>query len=91
MRSKRRRERKSEKQKSLPQSASLTAPSSEGAKMANPIYLCGFSQNKTASFETVFGALEGIRIPDLPLRRRTLYPAELQAHIIVPYNTKPYT
>ncbi len=28
-----------------------------------------------------FGALEGIRIPDLPLRRRTLYPAELQAHI----------
>ena len=28
-----------------------------------------------------FGTPEGIRIPDLPLRRRTLYPAELQAHI----------
>ena len=27
------------------------------------------------------GAPEGIRIPDLPLRRRTLYPAELLAHI----------
>ena len=40
------------------------------------------------------GAPEGIRIPDLPLRRRTLYPAELPAHIcvtvnamnIIPYN-----
>ena len=27
------------------------------------------------------GAPEGIRIPDLPLRRRTLYPAVLPAHI----------
>ena len=27
------------------------------------------------------GAPEGIRIPDLPLRRRPLYPAELRAHI----------
>ena len=25
----------------------------------------------------IFGTPEGIRIPDLPLRRRTLYPAEL--------------
>ena len=31
---------------------------------------------------TVFGTPEGIRIPDLPLRRRTLYPAELRGHII---------
>ena len=31
----------------------------------------------------LFGALEGIRIPDLPLRRRTLYPAELLGHICV--------
>ena len=33
-----------------------------------------------------FGTPEGIRIPDLPLRRRTLYPAELRvhkAHIII--------
>ena len=37
--------------------------------------------NKTASFETVFGTPEGIRIPDLPLRRRTLYPAELLGHM----------
>ena len=28
-----------------------------------------------------FGTPEGIRIPDLPLRRRTLYPAELLAHV----------
>ena len=27
------------------------------------------------------GTPEGIRIPDLPLRRRTLYPAELLGHI----------
>ena len=32
-------------------------------------------------FSALFGALEGIRIPDLPLRRRTLYPAELLEHI----------
>ena len=32
-------------------------------------------------FGVVCGAPEGIRIPDLPLRRRTLYPAELRAHI----------
>ena len=30
------------------------------------------------------GAPEGIRIPDLPLRRRTLYPAELRAHLLWP-------
>ena len=29
-----------------------------------------------------FGTPEGIRIPDLPLRRRTLYPTELLAHIL---------
>ena len=29
---------------------------------------------------SVFGALEGTRTPDLPLRRRLLYPAELQTH-----------
>lgn len=34
---------------------------------------------KTA-FGGFFGAPEGIRIPGLPLRRRTLYPAELRAH-----------
>ena len=28
----------------------------------------------------LFGALEGTRTPDLPLRRRLLYPAELQTH-----------
>ncbi len=39
-----------------------------------------------------FGALEGIRIPDLPLRRRTLYPAELQAHIFRPlYSGRIFT
>ena len=35
-------------------------------------------QSKPAAFS---GAPEGIRIPGLPLRRRTLYPAELRAHI----------
>ena len=34
------------------------------------------------SMTTAFGTPEGIRIPDLPLRRRTLYPAELLGHII---------
>ena len=29
----------------------------------------------------LFGTPEGIRIPDLPLRRRTLYPAELLGHV----------
>ena len=29
----------------------------------------------------LFGTLEGIRTPDLPLRRRPLYPTELQAQI----------
>ncbi len=32
-----------------------------------------------------FGTPEGIRIPDLPLRRRTLYPAELLGHTPVLY------
>ena len=36
---------------------------------------------KTKAFGVVFGAPVGIRIPDLPLRRRTLYPTELLAHI----------
>ena len=31
----------------------------------------------------IFGTPEGIRIPDLPLRRRTLYPAELLGHVLV--------
>ena len=31
----------------------------------------------------LFGTPEGIRIPDLPLRRRTLYPAELLGRICV--------
>ena len=30
-----------------------------------------------------FGALEGIRTSDLPLRRRSLYPTELQAQILI--------
>ena len=34
------------------------------------VQLCGF-----------FGALQGIRTPDLLVRRQTLYPAELAAHI----------
>ena len=34
-----------------------------------------------AVFSALFGALEGIRIPDLPLRRRTLYPAELLGRV----------
>ena len=34
---------------------------------------------------TAFGTPEGIRIPDLPLRRRTLYPAELLGHMSVQY------
>ncbi len=41
-------------------------------------------------FSALFGALEGIRIPDLPLRRRTLYPAELQAHIRYNLNQLPF-
>ena len=36
---------------------------------------------RNLDFSALFGALEGIRIPDLPLRRRTLYPAELLGHI----------
>ena len=41
------------------------------------------TQKQSAAKATLcfFGAPEGIRIPDLPLRRRTLYPAELQMHI----------
>lgn len=30
---------------------------------------------------TFSGTLEGIRTPDLPLRRRLLYPAELRGHM----------
>ncbi len=47
-----------------------------------------FEKNKKSqkqlkkAFGVVCGAPEGIRIPDLPLRRRTLYPAELRAHIL---------
>ena len=33
-----------------------------------------------------FGTPEGIRIPDLPLRRRTLYPAELLGHVWIFYS-----
>ena len=36
---------------------------------------------KTKVYGEIFGAPKGIRIPDLPLRRRTLYPAELPAHM----------
>ena len=41
------------------------------------------TQKQSAAKATLcfFGAPEGIRIPGLPLRRRTLYPAELQMHI----------
>ncbi len=31
------------------------------------------------------GVLDGIRIHDLTLRRRTLYPAELQGHLLLFY------
>ena len=31
----------------------------------------------------LFGTLEGIRTPDLPLRRRPLYPTELQAQMLL--------
>ena len=34
------------------------------------------------------GTPEGIRIPDLPLRRRTLYPAELLVHVLPGYCTE---
>ena len=34
------------------------------------------------AFGTLFGTPEGIRTPDLSLRRRPLYPAELQAHMM---------
>ncbi len=36
---------------------------------------------KKKRLKDVNGALEGIRTPDLPLRRGTLYPAELRAHL----------
>ena len=36
---------------------------------------------KTKAFGVVYGAPEGTRTPDLPLRRRTLYPTELLARI----------
>ena len=36
---------------------------------------------KIKAFSVIYGAPEGIRIPDLPLRRRMLYPTELLAHI----------
>ena len=45
---------------------------------------------RSIDFSALFGALEGIRIPDLPLRRRTLYPAELQAHIRYNSNLLPF-
>ncbi len=45
---------------------------------------------RNLDFSALFGALEGIRIPDLPLRRRTLYPAELQAHILYNSNGLPF-
>ena len=35
------------------------------------------------AFGTLFGTPEGIRTPDLSLRRRPLYPAELQAHRMI--------
>ena len=37
-----------------------------------------------------FGTPEGIRIPDLPLRRRTLYPAELLGRVPV-YSTQLFS
>ena len=45
---------------------------------------CCFIKNRT-DYSLIgslfcFGALEGTRTPDLPLRRRLLYPAELQTH-----------
>ena len=33
-------------------------------------------------YPSLFGTLDAIRTHDLPLRRRMLYPAELQAHIV---------
>ena len=39
-------------------------------------------KQKNSSIELFyFGASQGIRTPDLSFRRRTLYPAELAAHI----------
>ena len=40
-----------------------------------------YKRKAGAVFCSGFGTPEGIRIPDLPLRRRTLYPAELLGHI----------
>ena len=36
----------------------------------------------------VFGVPEVIRTPDLPLRRRSLYPTELRAHTVPVYDTR---
>jgi hypothetical protein len=39
-------------------------------------------------FRHIFGAPEPIRTVDLPLRRGTLYPAELRAHVFRPQHSK---
>ena len=38
---------------------------------------------RNLDFSALFGTLEGIRTPDLPLRRRPLYPTELQAQMLL--------
>ena len=47
-------------------------------RSSNPFYLC----TKKERYKNVLfcGAPEGIRTPDLTVRSRSLYPAELQAH-----------
>ena len=57
----------------VPKTRKLTQEMCEQRKVKVP---------RNLDFSALFGALEGIRIPDLPLRRRTLYPAELQAHTL---------
>lgn len=54
-----------------------------GTSFSNPPIL--FSSNKAIAFAMALfnGAPGGIRTPGLPVRSRTLYPAKLQAHVII--------
>ena len=52
---------------------------------------------KLSHFPKLYGALEGIRTPDLLVRSQTLYPAELRAHatlyfkMVAPAGIEPAT
>ena len=45
---------------------------------------------RNLDFSALFGALARIRTGGVPLRRRTLYPAEVQAHIRYNSNRLPF-